>query len=62
MLAHDAACLIDWFSAEAKAAAVPNWVFTHISDDVLPALRERGVTEDQISTMLVDNPRTYFGG
>jgi phosphotriesterase-related protein len=62
VLAHDAACLIDWFSAEAKAVAVPNWVFTHISDDVLPALRERGVDEDQLTTMLVDNPRRYFSG
>ncbi|MBF6439776.1 phosphotriesterase family protein [Nocardia cyriacigeorgica] len=60
VLAHDAACFIDWFSEEGKAAAVPNWNFTHISDDVLPALRARGVTEDQITTMLVDNPRRYF--
>jgi Phosphotriesterase family len=59
-VAHDAACFIDWFSEEAKAATVPNWNFTHNSDDVLPALRECGVTDDQITTMLVDNPRRYF--
>ncbi|MBF5001396.1 phosphotriesterase [Nocardia sp. BSTN01] len=61
VLAHDAACFIDWFSDEGKAAAVPNWNFTHISDDVLPALRERGVSDEQIDTMLVHNPRRYFG-
>jgi phosphotriesterase-related protein len=55
-----AACFIDWFSEEGNAAAVPNWNFTHISDDVLPALRERGVTEEQITTMMVDNARRYF--
>jgi phosphotriesterase-related protein len=60
VLAHDAACFIDWFTEEGKAEAVPNWNFTHISDDVLPALRDRGVTDDQITTMLVDNPRRYF--
>ena len=60
VLAHDAACYIDWFSEPGKAAAVPNWNFTHISDDVLPALLERGVTEDQLETMLVTNPRRYF--
>ena len=27
---------------------------------MLPYLREHGVTEDQITAMLVDNPRTYF--
>lgn len=60
VLAHDASCFIDWFSEAGKQAAVPNWNFTHISDDVIPALLERGVTEDQITTMLVDNPRRYF--
>lgn len=60
VLAHDAACFIDWFDEDAKAAAVPNWIYTHISDDVLPALRERGVSDSDITTMLVDNPRRYF--
>ncbi len=30
------------------------------SKDVLPALRDRGVTEEQIRQMLVDTPRRYF--
>jgi len=29
---------------------------------VLPALRERGVSESQLQTMLVANPRRYFSG
>jgi phosphotriesterase-related protein len=60
MLSHDASCYIDWFPIEAKQAALPNWHYTHIHDDVLPALRERGVSEEQITTMLVENPRRYF--
>ncbi|ODR11213.1 phosphotriesterase [Mycolicibacillus koreensis] len=60
VLSHDASCFIDWFTEEGRTAALPNWNFTHISDDVLPALRERGVTDDQITTMLVTNPRRYF--
>lgn len=65
VLAHDANCFIDYFGADqdtAKAAVAPNWHYTHISDDVLPALREAGVTSAQIEQMLVDNPRRYFGG
>jgi phosphotriesterase-related protein len=62
VLSHDASCFIDWFSHEGRLVAMPNWNFTHISDDVLPALRERGVTDEQITTMLVDNPRRYFSG
>jgi phosphotriesterase-related protein len=60
VLSHDASCFIDWFPVATKEAAVPNWHYTHIHDDVLPALRERGVSETQLATMLVDNPRRYF--
>ncbi len=64
VLAHDAACYMDFFSGEsgqaALAQAAPNWHYEHISDEVLPALRESGVSDDQITTMLVDNPRRYF--
>ena len=35
-------------------------VDTHISDDILPALRAAGVTADQIEQMLVGNPRAIF--
>jgi phosphotriesterase-related protein len=65
VLAHDASCFIDWFGADeaaVKAAVSPNWHYTHISDDVLPALREAGVSDAQINQMLVDNPRRYFSG
>jgi phosphotriesterase-related protein len=57
VLSHDAACFNDWFDQALLDVAAPNWKYTHISDDVLPALRERGVTEGQITQMLVDNPR-----
>ena len=60
VLSHDASCFIDWFDAEMKEAALPKWNYTHISDDVLPALRARGVTEAQINQMLVENPRRIF--
>jgi phosphotriesterase-related protein len=63
VLAHDANCFIDYFGADhdaARAAIMPNWHYTHISDDVLPALRKAGVTEAQIEQMLVSNPRRYF--
>ncbi len=65
-LSHDASCYIDFYAGEAAQqalrAAAPNWHYEHISRDVLPALREAGVTDDQITTMMVDNPRRYFGG
>jgi phosphotriesterase-related protein len=36
------------------------WHYLHIEQEVLPYLREHGVTEDQVTAMLVDNPRAYF--
>lgn len=59
-LSHDAACFIDWFDEDAKHAAAPNWNYRHIPENVLPALRERGVSDAAIETMLVDVPRRYF--
>ncbi|WP_179464094.1 phosphotriesterase family protein [Janibacter alkaliphilus] len=60
VLAHDASCTIDWFPADAKRQVVPRWNYRHISEDVLPALQERGVTDADIELMLVTNPRRYF--
>lgn len=60
VLSHDAACFIDWFDQALLHTGAPNWRYTHISNDVLPALRARGVTDAQIRQMLVDNPRRIF--
>ncbi len=60
VLAHDAACFMDWLPEAALPVVLPNWHYLHIHNDVLPALRARGVTEEQITTMLVDNPRAIF--
>jgi len=59
VLSHDAACFSDWLP-EAVYTMMPNWHYLHIHNDVIPALKQRGVTDDQISTMLVDNPRKIF--
>lgn len=60
VLAHDSNCFIDWLDAGMRAQAVPKWNYRHISEDVLPALIEQGVTQAQIDMMLVDNIRRYF--
>jgi phosphotriesterase-related protein len=59
VLAHDAACYLDWVDPS-LLAFLPNWNYLHITTDVLPALRDRGVTEGQIETMLVANPSAWF--
>lgn len=59
VLSHDAWCYFDALP-DAVTAILPGTGYLHIHNDVLPALRARGVTEEQITTMLVDNPRRIF--
>ena len=59
VLSQDASCYIDWVDPGVMAL-LSQWRYTHIHEDVLPYLREHGVTDGQIETMLVANPRRYF--
>ena len=59
-LSHDASCFNDWLPEEALPVVLPNWHYLHIHNDVIPALKERGVTDDQITAMMIDNPRRIF--
>jgi phosphotriesterase-related protein len=59
VLSHDANCWSDMLSEDAKRRNRPRWHYNHIPDDILPALRKAGVTEDQIEQMLV-RPQAIF--
>jgi phosphotriesterase-related protein len=39
---------------------IKNWKPTHIFKNILPKLREAGVPQQKIETMMVENPRRYF--
>ncbi|WP_329459050.1 phosphotriesterase family protein [Streptomyces sp. NBC_01497] len=62
VLSHDASCHVAWFPPGVRGELMPNWNYTYINSTILPALREAGVTQEQIHTMLVDNPRRHFSG
>jgi len=38
----------------------PNWCYTHIFRNIIPVLKEAGITSDRIDTLLVVNPRRLF--
>jgi phosphotriesterase-related protein len=59
VLSQDAACYIDWIDPGVRPL-MNQWHYLHIHNDVLPYLRDHGVTEEQITTMLVDVPARYF--
>jgi phosphotriesterase-related protein len=60
VLSHDTNCFLHWVPRELVTASLPRWHYRHIHDDVIPALKQKGVTDQQIHTMLVENPRNYF--
>ncbi len=60
ILSQDASCFTDWFAPGLREQMAPNWHYLHVLADVLPALRERGVSEAQVDQMLRENPRVFF--
>jgi phosphotriesterase-related protein len=58
-LAHDSACFYD-FMAGNPFFADEHPDLLRISKALLPALREGGVTQQQIDQMMVANPRSFF--
>jgi phosphotriesterase-related protein len=48
------------FRPEQLSAMIPNMRPTHIFEHILPDLLARGVSQAQIDTILIDNPRRYF--
>ena len=61
VLSQDASCYIDWVDPQ-LLPMLPNWHYTYLSDTVIPDLQQRGVTEEQVQTMLVDVPRRWLEG
>lgn len=60
VLSHDAACFMHWLPEQMIPAFLPRWHYLHIHNDVIPALKQKGVTDEQLHTMLVENPRKFF--
>jgi phosphotriesterase-related protein len=62
VLSHDANCWSDTLSEDDKRRTRPSWHYNHIPDDILPALRQAGVSQPQLDQMLIENPRAIFEG
>jgi phosphotriesterase-related protein len=63
-LSQDYCSTIDWFPFEVqdylKANEVPNWSMTFLFEQVIPELKERGMTDDQLNQMMVENPKRWL--
>jgi len=39
---------------------LPDWKLTHIFEKIIPALKVKGLTDEDIDAILIDNPRRFF--
>lgn len=65
LLSHD--YVINWLGREFTPPGpvlplVAGWNLTHLFKNIIPALKEAGVTGGQISAVMVDNPRRLLAG
>lgn len=62
MLSHDFVPLTAWGTPRpVRPESPPPDGYLMISRHVLPYLKQIGVTDGQIHTMMVENPRRFFG-
>jgi phosphotriesterase-related protein len=64
-LSQDYCSSIDWFPREVqdylKANEVPDWSMTFLFEQVIPTLKERGMSDDDLDQMMVENPKRWLG-
>ena len=59
VLSHDVTCYGDWIDKE-MGSNLTQWVQTHVTDEVLPAMLEHGISKEQVEQMMTGNPRRLF--
>ncbi len=57
---------LDWYPPEVveqlqAAGAATDWSMTFLFEGVIPALKEGGMTDEQLETMMVENPQRWVG-
>jgi phosphotriesterase-related protein len=66
-LSQDYCATLDWYPLEVArqllaAGLAKDWSMTLVFDQVIPTLRQAGMTDRQLETMMVDNPRRWLAG
>jgi phosphotriesterase-related protein len=63
-LSQDWCSTLDWFTPEmeeqVKPQLAPNWSMTFLFEQVIPELKERGMTDEQLDQMMVENPKRWL--
>src|SRR3954463_14053361 len=64
-LSQDFCATLDWYPPEVgkqmmEAGAAKDWSMTLVFEQVIPALREAGMSDEQLETMMVENPKRWL--
>jgi phosphotriesterase-related protein len=63
-LSQDWCSTLDWFPPDVleqlHESLTPNWSMTFLFEQVIPELKERGMTQEQLEQMMVENPRRWL--
>jgi phosphotriesterase-related protein len=63
-LSQDWCSTLDWFTPEMeeqlKPQMAPNWSMTFLFEQVIPELKDRGMTDEQLDRMMVENPKGWL--
>src|SRR5436190_9724203 len=64
-LSQDFCATLDWYPPEVgrllmESGAAKDWSMTLVHDQVIPTLREAGMTDEQLETMMVSNPKRWL--
>ena len=63
-LSQDWCSTLDYFTEAVEEqlvpTAAPNWSMTFLFEQVIPELKERGMTEEQLDQMMVENPKRWL--
>jgi phosphotriesterase-related protein len=57
---------LDWYPPEVieqlqAAGAATDWSMTFLFESVIPTLKDGGMTDEQLTTMMVENPKRWLG-
>jgi phosphotriesterase-related protein len=63
-LSQDYCSTLDWFPPEVeeqlKETAAKDWSMTFLFEDVIPYLKDNGMTDEQLDQMMVENPKRWL--
>jgi phosphotriesterase-related protein len=65
-ISADSCATIDWYPFEVAEQMIENglvkdWNIRKVPEKVIPELREKGMTDEQLETMMVANPQAWLG-